>query len=121
MPLRRLSSSPHSIGGRSRQITLYQPGGRNATDGGNLPPNPVFTVWGSIRTPKGEEWDRAQQIAQEVQHIIGISYQTGVTQDMLAGFENRMFQIRFILDEDEMHWSLDLYCSEIGQNAGSQT
>lgn len=118
MPLRRLNSASASIGGISRKITLYQPGARNVIDGGNLPPDPQSICWGSIRSPQGQELDHAQGIGQEVKHIIRIPYQSPVTGDMQAGFENRMFQIRYIADEDEMHWFLDLYCSEIGQNAG---
>jgi head-tail adaptor len=40
---------------------------------------------------------------------------------MTVVFEGRTFQIHFVEDEDEMHFFLNLYCSEIGQNAGAQT
>jgi hypothetical protein len=40
---------------------------------------------------------------------------------MTVGFEGRTFRIKYIEDEDEMHFFLFLYCAEIGQNAGSQT
>ena len=122
MPLPRLSSRRHSIGGLSRQITLYQPGGRNPADGSTYPPSPVFqNVWADIRALRGQELDKAQQIAQKVEHVISIAYQIGVNQAMLVGFENRSFLIEYIEDEDERHIFLDLYCAEIGQNAGSQS
>ena len=38
---------------------------------------------------------------------------------MLVGFEGEMWQINYIEDEDRRHVFLDLYCAEIGQNAGS--
>jgi SPP1 family predicted phage head-tail adaptor len=121
MPLRRLSSSPNSIGGMSRQITLnYASAGRNTTDGGPLPPSPATTSWASIRALKGDELDKADQIAQEADHIVRIPYQYPVNLSMTVGFEGRTFQIKYIEDEDEMHFFLDLYCAEIGQNAGSQ-
>lgn len=121
MPLRRLSSARHTIGGMSRQISLFLPGARNTADGSNFPASPIFkAVWADIRSLRGQELDRAQQIAQEVEHVISIAYQTGVTHNMLVEFENRSFQIHYIEDEDERHIFLDLYCAEVGQNAGSQ-
>lgn len=121
MPLRRLSSSPNSIGGMSRLITLnYSSAGRNATDGGPLPPSPAITTWASIRALKGDELDKADQIAQEADHIVRIPYQSPVTLDMTVGFEGRTFEIKYIEDPDELRFFLDLYCDEIGQNAGAQ-
>jgi SPP1 family predicted phage head-tail adaptor len=106
----------------SRQITLnYASAGRNPTDGGPLPPSPAVTSWASIRALKGDELDKADQIAQEADHIVRIPYQSPVTLDMTVKFEGRTFQIKYIEDEDELHFFLDLYCAEIGQNAGSQT
>ena len=122
MPLRRLSSSFGAIGGMSRQITLnYRSAGRNTIDGGPLPPSPAVTSWASIRALKGEELDKADQIAQEADHIVRIPYQFPVNESMTVVFEGRTFQIHFVEDEDEMHFFLNLYCSEIGQNAGAQT
>ena len=120
MPLKRLSSARHSIGGMSRQVTLYLPGSR-ATDGGNIAPSPFTTTPADIRSLRGEELDKADQIAQAVELIVTIPYQTGITGNMLVGFETEMWQINFIEDEDRRHVFLDLYCAEIGQNAGSQS
>jgi SPP1 family predicted phage head-tail adaptor len=121
MPLRRLSSAPGAIGGMSRQVTLYYASaGRNTTDGGPLPPSPAFTTWASIRALQGEELDKAQLIAQEADHLVHIPYQFPVTLDMTVGFEGRTFEIKYIEDQDELHFFLDLYSAEIGQNAGSQ-
>lgn len=122
MPLRRLGSTArsYSIGQMSRQIVLFQPGSRNPADGSNYPPSPAITSWADIRSLRGAELDKAQQIAQEIEHAIRIPYQTGVNQAMLVRFENRNFQVMYIEDEDERHIFLDLYCAEVGQNAGSQ-
>jgi SPP1 family predicted phage head-tail adaptor len=106
----------------SRQITLeYSSAGRNTTDGGPLPPSPAVTSWASIRALQGDELDRADQIAQESDHIVIIPFQSPVTLDMIVVFEQRKFQIKYIEDQDELHFFLSLYCVEIGQNAGSQT
>jgi SPP1 family predicted phage head-tail adaptor len=120
MPLKRLSSARHSIGGMSRQVTLYLPG-RRAADGGNTPPSMVCTSWAEISSLRGAELDRADQIVQTVELVVSIPYQIGITENMLVGFEKEMWQISFIEDEDRRHVFLDLYCSEIGQNAGQQT
>jgi len=122
LPLRRLSSWSNSIGSMSRQITLnYASAGRNTADGGPLPPSPAVTSWASIRALKGEELDKADQIAQDADHIIRIPYQYPVDESMTVIFEGRTFQIKYIEDQDEMHFFLDLYCAEVDQNAGSQT
>jgi SPP1 family predicted phage head-tail adaptor len=118
MPLPRLSDRRRTIGGLTRQVTLYTPGGSNS-DGGNSPPSAFCTSWADIRTLRGEELDKAAQIAQVVELIVTIPYQTGVELNMLVGFEEEMWQIHHIQDEDRRHIFLDLYCGEVGQNAGS--
>jgi SPP1 family predicted phage head-tail adaptor len=120
MPLKRLSSARHTIGGMNRQVTLFTPGGV-AGDGGNLPPSPFCTSWADIRSLRGEEMDRADQIAQVVELVVTIPYQMGILASMQVGFEDEMWQISYIEDEDRRHIFLDLYCREIGQNAGSQS
>jgi SPP1 family predicted phage head-tail adaptor len=121
MPLRRLSSARHAIGGMSRQVILLGPGLRNPADGSMFPPSPMFTCWAEIHALRGEELDKAAQIAQEADHMISIPYQIGITLAMTVQFENRIFQIKYIEDEDELHVFLNFFCAEVGQNAGSQT
>jgi SPP1 family predicted phage head-tail adaptor len=106
----------------SKAITFFTPSGRNPADGGNVPPGPAFPgpVWGSLRAAGGAELDKAQAIVQTCRHILGIPYQEGIEQDMTFVYGNRTFQINYVEDVDEMHTFLDIYCTEIGQNAGSQ-
>lgn len=121
MPLKRLSEVPHSVGGMRHWIVLYARGER-LPDGGDAPPSPAIETWGRVREIGGryrpEEWQKAMQIAQEVGHIVEIPYQLGVTEDMLVMFQNRRFEIKGIVDTEETRMFLDLYCAEIGQNAG---
>ena len=119
MPLRRLSYVKHALGAMNKVITLYAPKNRPA-DGGMAPPDVWGTRWGDVRALGGRELEKAQQIAQEIDHTVTIMYETGISQSFQVGFENRMFQIKYIEEEDERHVFLDLYCAEIGQNAGSQ-
>jgi SPP1 family predicted phage head-tail adaptor len=103
------------------QVQLYSQGQRNPTDGSTMPPSFAVTTWADVRALRGVELDKAQQIAQEVEHLITIPYQPGVTENMRIDFDGRTFEIRYIEDQDERKFFLDLYCAEIGQNAGSAT
>ena len=124
MPLPRLSARVPGPGQytnaaqMSRQVTLYRPGQRDASDGSTTPPEPFVVSWAAIRALAGDELDKAQQIAQETTHLVTLPYQSGITENMLVKFEERMFQIRYIEDPDEMHWELRIFCAEVGQNAG---
>lgn len=123
MPLRRLSTSApqsHSLGAMRYQVTFYEPG-MPGFDGGAMPDSPVLTTWADIRALHGAELDKAQEIAQTVDHLIGIPYQVGPNENQLIGFQGRKFQIKFIEDLDESKVWLDIYCEEIGQNAGQDT
>ena len=84
MPLKRLSSSPSSIGGMSRQITLKTPGGRNSTDGGNLLPSPAIVTWASIRALSGMELDRATLVARKRITSYASPTSSSVTADMMV-------------------------------------
>jgi SPP1 family predicted phage head-tail adaptor len=103
----------------SRQISLYRPGIRNVTDGSISPATFAFTSWAAIRALTGDEVDKAQQITQEVEHVITVPYQLGIAESWTVQFEDRMFQIKYLEDEDEQHIFLDLFCEEIGQSAGT--
>lgn len=126
MPLPRLSArlpgpgQYTSAAQMSRQVTLLLPGPRQL-DGSSLPPEPFDISWASIRALAGEELDKAQQIAQESTHLVSIPYRIGITENMLVQFEQRVFQIKYIEDPDELHFELRLFCAELGQNAGEQS
>lgn len=123
MPLRRLSTAApgsHSLGGMRYWITFYDPG-QPGYDGGAAPDSPAFSTWADIRALHGEELDKAQQIAQEIDHLIGIPYQIGPNENQIIGFQGRKFQIKYIEDSDESRMFLDVYACEIGQNAGQDT
>jgi SPP1 family predicted phage head-tail adaptor len=112
------------VGSMNSIITILQRGKRN-TDGSTQPASPFTTTWAAIRSLRGAEVDRAQQIAQSISHMIVIPYQTGITQSMTVGVDgggstDRIFQINYIEDPDERQVELHLYCTETGQNAGQQ-
>lgn len=120
MPLRRLSdAAPGSrpLGAKRYVYTFYEPGLPGA-DGGATPDSPVFTTWGDMHAARGEELDRAEHIGQTVDHVINIQYRRGVNENMIVGGRGRKFLIKFIEDTDESQMFLDVYCEEVGQNAG---
>jgi SPP1 family predicted phage head-tail adaptor len=120
MSLPRLSSREgHPIGGFHHRLTFYQPG-LPGSDGGATPDSPVFSTWGDVRPLRGQELDKAKQIAQEVEHIVSIPFQP-VNENYIIGFEGRKFLIKYIEDPDERQFFLDIYAEEIGQNAGQVT
>jgi SPP1 family predicted phage head-tail adaptor len=129
MSLRRLSGIPPASGGytpigaRQNRVTLYTPGGRDASSGKTLAP----TVWGggdrwcAMRALNGAELYKAQQIAQTVTQLLVLSYEPGISENMtVKTSDGRTLQIRFIEDPDSRGVDLWLYCDETGQNAGQQ-
>jgi SPP1 family predicted phage head-tail adaptor len=120
MPLRRLNAAPHSIGGMRAYVQFLAPGAPNP-GGGAAPPSPTISAWGSISALHGEERDKAAQIDQDIDHLCCIPYQPGITGNMLIVWDQRTFQIKYIEDSDEMKVFLDIYCAEVGQNAGQQS
>jgi SPP1 family predicted phage head-tail adaptor len=124
MSLRRLCAVPPAIGAYTpvgameHQITLMAPAARDAATGRTLPPIAAGVSPALIRALSGQEKDQAQQIAQSVSHLVAIPYLPGVSESMLVVFDNRSFQIQYIQDPDERQVELQMYCSELGQNAG---
>ena len=120
MPLRRLSTAApgsRSLGAMRYRFIFYEPG-LPGFDGGATPDSPVFTTWGDLRAARGQEIDRATQIAQTVDHVISIPYRRGVNENQIIGYQGRKFLVKYIEDSDESQWFLDVCCEEIGQNAG---
>jgi SPP1 family predicted phage head-tail adaptor len=127
MSLRRLSAGlPRAgqlvpPGALNRQVTFCSPGAAGA--GGIVgPASPAFTTWAALYAVAGDELDKAQQIAQRVSHLAVITYRLGVLESMTMQFNEagstRTFQIAAVVDPDEMHMQLKIYCFEINSNAG---
>jgi SPP1 family predicted phage head-tail adaptor len=92
----------------------------SAPDAGGNAQDPIAcaTSYASVRALTGRELDKAQQIAQQVSHMVTIPYTAGVTESMLVSFNSRLFRIQAIEDPDERKVELRLLCLETGQNAG---
>jgi SPP1 family predicted phage head-tail adaptor len=98
-------------------ITLLAPS--NPDNSGAEQDSTAFaTSYASVRALSGRELAKAQQIAQQVSHMVTIPYLSGVKEAMLVGFDSRVFRIQAIEDPDERKVELRMLCLETGQNAG---
>jgi SPP1 family predicted phage head-tail adaptor len=71
------------------------------------------TVWANVAALSGGEQYRAQQVQADAQVRVTIRYRTGVTaasHRLLYG--SRILKILAVLDPEERHERLDLYCAE---------
>lgn len=104
------------IGAMSRWISLLTAPTSVNADGSPSAGSAFATSWAFISPLTGAELDKAQQIAQQVSHLVVIPYLPGVLESMLVQFGTRTFQIQFIEDPNEMQYELRLYCAERGQS-----
>ena len=122
MSLRRLSDiqpaegSLTPAGAFNNRISLLAPGAR-AQDGGAGTPTVFATCWAAVSALGGRELAEAQQISEEITHLVTIPYVAGVTSDMTIQMDARRFVIRYPIDPDERRFELRIYCAERGQNA----
>jgi SPP1 family predicted phage head-tail adaptor len=123
MPLRRLSflvppqGAYTPVGAMDREVSILAPSGRNS-DGSTPPLSPfVPKTWAAIRLLQGDELYKAQQIAQEVTHLVTIAWQPGITEQMQVSYQDegnaRLFQIKAVQDPDERKVELRILAMEI--------
>lgn len=123
MPHRRLSFIPPAagaytpVGSMTAWITILNPAGQDA-DGRATSPSTFATCWAAVRALAGRELDKAQQVDQEVSHLVTVFYFEGPKENMTIQWEGRVLQIIGIQDPDGQHRELRMLCVERGQNAG---
>lgn len=71
------------------------------------------TVNASIASPNGAETILAQGLEAGISHVVRIRYRTGVTAKNRLTYGSRVFPIHAVIDVDERHEQLVLYCSEV--------
>jgi len=71
------------------------------------------TLWGSIRPMTGRELENAQQISGELTHMVRIRYNSSVAITNRFTFDDRTFEIVYILDYDERNIWMDMMAKEI--------
>ena len=82
-----------------------------------MPPSAFGTSWAMVRALTGKEFDKAQQIDQELTHLVVVPYQPGIEENMQIVHDGRTFQILYIEDLYETKVELAIYCAERGQSA----
>lgn len=71
------------------------------------------TVWGHVAPLSGREATYAQSLAGEVSHKVTIRYRAGITPRQRVQYGDRVFEVSAVLDPDEKHEQLELYCTEL--------
>jgi SPP1 family predicted phage head-tail adaptor len=97
-------------------IVILNPPARNE-DGTFADPTTFATSWAKITALQGRELYKAQEVVQEVTHMITIPFLAGLEENMTVSFDSRIFVIQAIQDPDERRVELRLLCVERNQNA----
>ncbi|GAB6171997.1 hypothetical protein JCM15765_14750 [Paradesulfitobacterium aromaticivorans] len=102
---------------QNKRITLQQKTKTPDGQGGNTEAwSDLVTVWASIKTPKSQaNWNReqaAEQSRQNTEYEFNIRYRNGVTDELRVKYGTRIFTIQSVIDVDERHREINLYCSE---------
>jgi SPP1 family predicted phage head-tail adaptor len=69
-------------------------------------------AWAKIEPLSGREFFFAHQIQAEVTHRITVRFRKDVKEDMRISAGGRTLEIESIVDLDEAHQFLELYCKE---------
>ena len=104
------------IGSMHSRVTFVSPATR-ATDGGQVAGTAIATSWAKVAALVGRELYKAQEVVQEVTHMVTVPYLAGLTENMTISFEGRTFVIEAIQDPDERRVELRILCREVNQNA----
>lgn len=73
----------------------------------------VISVWAGAKTISGREYYQAAAVQNEKQVRWIIRYREGLTEDMRIRFKSRIFEIKAILDDDELKKTLTIVCEEV--------
>lgn len=78
----------------------------------------VATVWCMIKTVSGREYFSAASTQNENTYRFIIRYKNGLTPDMQIKFNERIFDIESILNDDELNKTLTIIAKERVSNGG---
>lgn len=87
---------------------LYNWGG-----GGTISWITYATVWGEIIPLRGKERFDDDKIKADISHVIKIRYKKGITPSMRITFNDRIFDIKNILNKKEEDRELQIECLEV--------
>jgi len=101
------------IGSRTHRVIIKQKSvTRSARQAEQITWSTVATVWASIAPTTGREAFAAQQEYARVSAIINIWYRSGITPEMRVYYGSRVFNVKAVIDPDEMKRELNLICEE---------
>ena len=72
----------------------------------------LMTVWASVEPLSGREYFAAHQIAAEVTHRVKVRYRQDITVKMRIKHLDRVLAIESIIDKEERHQTLEIFCRE---------
>ena len=73
----------------------------------------VVTLWGAVEPLTGREFYQAQQVNAEITHKVRIRYRTLTNSRMRFLLGTRIFEILYIVNENERNRELIMLCKEI--------
>ncbi len=79
----------------------------------------VATVWAAVEPLRGREYFAAAAVNQENTVRFRMRYRRGVTARMRLLYDNRVFDIKSVIDVNERHQEMLLMCQEVN-GLGSQ-
>ena len=113
---RRLSNNVAyaPAGSLNQRITLVQLSeSRSATGAVVSTHEPVATVWARIGALTSKYTEKSEAVITEATHRVTIRYISGVTTANLVQIsDGRLWEIQAVLDPDERHVELQLFCYE---------
>jgi SPP1 family predicted phage head-tail adaptor len=101
------------LGKLRHRITIEQVAESQDTDGSVIETWSSFaSAQGSIKPVSGREYFDAQTTQADVTHRIYLRYITGITSKMRIKYNQRIFDILFVINTRERNLELQLMCRE---------
>ncbi len=105
-----------SVGKLRHRVTIQQLVNTDDGAGGSIETwQNVATVWAAIEPLRGNERYAAQQVQSTLTHKVTIRYREGIKPQMRLTYKGRIFDIESVIDIEERHHWLELFCSEVIQ------
>lgn len=94
------------------EIQKRQTGGVDAFGGRSEGWSFVAKAWASIEPQTGRQLEFARQFTATVSHKITMRYVPGLSPAMRVKFGSRIFEINGVIDLEERHREINLFCTE---------
>lgn len=71
------------------------------------------TVWAEIKPVSGRQFFSAKQINSEISHTVYMRYNPQILPNMRIKYNNRIFDVLYVMNVDEGNSLLQIYCKEV--------